>query len=189
MKKLFYILFLAFFTITFVACVGNDYDERVLDFKSMRDVELDVIISLGDSRERVEELLGQPIWIYERTEWSVQREITYLDFENGMNIHFERGSVRYIRGINEIDSGRFEIYRYTIGMTLEEIGDTFEQYVAHDDTLFLNFNIFYDENGNIVGYRNHGESNLSPCDNTVVFNYISQPPDEDGIVLQVVSRF
>jgi len=121
--------------------ITRNHRMRVLDFRSMKDTELDVIISLGDSRRYVERVLGpsEPVTEGAGSFRTIRR------YRNGMEIMFydDDRAVELI-GINGFTSGRFEIYRYRAGMTEQEIDANFHlsfseafgtRYIKHFDRL------------------------------------------------------
>jgi len=129
----------------FTACGGNGnrYDNapRELNFRSMRDVELDVIISLGDRRARVEELLGEssPCMIPKYP--GMPGRISRYYFTNGMAIDFQHGIVISMEARNEYGTERFEIYGYSIGMTQEQLSAAFDTNPEPDVPYFF-WNVF-----------------------------------------------
>jgi hypothetical protein len=145
MKKIFCILF---FLIIFSACG----DDRELDFRSMRDTELGVVISLGDNRERLVRLMGEPV--HEIPSLSI-RGGTLLIFANEMDVTVYNDEVKLIFAENNLDSGRFEIYGYRVGMTPSQIAANLDENEEHsgiasrvtDGTVHIYMN-FYDASGN-----------------------------------------
>lgn len=139
----------------FAACGGSQNDERVLDFRSMRDTELDVIISLGDSRARLESLLGEPIH-----ESALPDNAGFsLRFAGGMDIILRDGGASFIYAENTSSDGRFEIYGYSIGMNPEQIGENIDFNealtnaildVPSVDSAYV-FRGFFDARGNSLG--------------------------------------
>jgi len=149
-KKFFCVLTVLFLTIIFIVCNVNYDEEKVLDFRSMRDVELDVIISLGDSRERLVELLGEP-----EVEHTSEHVGTFFRFGNGMHIRMNDGAVDDISGENEFGSGRFEIFGYNLGMTPDQIAENLEahncdiEYMEEFGIRAYVFENYFDADGNI----------------------------------------
>jgi hypothetical protein len=121
MKKLANIFLVSLVAVIFAACGSYDDTPRELDFRSMRDVELDVIISLGDSRSRLEELLGTPI---RYGIWFGDEMFSFpVTFENGMNVMFSLD--RLVTKMSVDNAERFEIYGLTADMTQEQITELF----------------------------------------------------------------
>jgi len=135
---------------------------------SMRDVELDVIISIGDSRERVIELLGEPFYVHDVHRACEHCILTFFEYESGMRIAFIDDTVVSIRGTRWLtvpdseygermtelgrtwsNEDRFEIRGYTVGMTREEISSAFnfDRWRSHDmqnvlgDMVFIYYRI------------------------------------------------
>jgi hypothetical protein len=164
------IIYISFFIFIFVACGKNENNE--LNFRSMRDVELDVIISLGDSRERVEELLGEG-------EPGVElRNGEMLDFENGMSVRFNDDVVVGLHAFNEYDAGRFEIFGYTIGMTEEQLAEIFIHPVTsvHHMVGQIHYLNVFDENGrhlDEIQWDDTWVSNMVTMWDTEIYNEIN----------------
>jgi hypothetical protein len=120
MKKL--ICFFAMLLVFLVGC-GNEDESipREMDFRSMRDTELDVIISLGDSRADVERALGRF-----NSHINSEGERIGTIFRNGMTVMFEDDAVINITADSEIGGERFEIYGHRANMTPEEISEISE---------------------------------------------------------------
>ena len=179
MRKITGVLFLAFI---FVACGGGRGGAQVeVGVRSMRDVELDVIISLGDSRLDVEAVLGQAVLV------SGERII----FDNEMELTFVNNIVTMIEGNNGLDSGRFEIHGYTIGMTAaqisagfeahEEMSEGFSEFVGGTVYFFMRF---FDADGDYMGGTQTG-----PPAGAAVGNFIDwwDTPEEQSLRLTVIS--
>lgn len=142
-KNFFLIFAILFFSLFLVACGGEA--ERELDFRSMWDTELDVVISLGDSRRHVESVLG--VAGAERIHRGDGHEI--LEFYSGMEITLINDVVINIRGTNGMTTGRFEILGYTVGMTREQIAKNFNFVTTMNSICY--FANFYDTHGNCLG--------------------------------------
>ena len=137
MKKVMRILSVLFLLAVLVSCgKGN---ERVLDYRSIRDTELNAVISLGDSRREAERVLGRPFA-------DTYGSLGELVFTNGMVVIFENDIVIRIIAANIVGVERFEILNYSAGMTKEQInaGFIFAGEIE-DDFLYVKF---YDNNGN-----------------------------------------
>jgi len=136
-------------TLVLTACGDNNNEPHTeVSYRAMRDVELGVTITLGDTSAQVEAALGRAInTVSGRTV-----------FENGMEITFIGGRATAIEGVNPLDSGRFEIYGFRIGMQAEEIAETFFRHhelsdgfseLADGPVYF--FTRFFDASGNNMG--------------------------------------
>ena len=125
MKKLITIITAAILAAALTACTsgnnGNNTAPGTLSVISMRDTELDLIITLGDTQESVEAALGQP----HEFGGFVIGDGAILLFENGMEVAFEHGLAIEINAVNHIDHGRFEIYGFAPGTPLAELSQNF----------------------------------------------------------------
>ena len=183
MKRWFYVLIVIFLVIGTTACSSNPNNDRVLDFRSMRDIELDVIISLGDSRSQLEDSLGSPIYEILNGFTTVGRG-TVLTFNNGMEIVLVNDVVSVITVEDELHSGRFEIFNYTISMMPEQIAVNFHKRVTLVESYI--FTAYFDPYGNrldIVGARADALRNY----NAVIRNQIirTDSPHDRGVLLNV----
>ena len=156
MKKLFCFLILLGLSIGIAACENetgtSSGASSVLDFRSIVDTESGHVFSLGDTRNSIEAVLGQPI---EMTQWGVE-------FQNGLFVEFEDNLAVYFEAENGLAAGRFEIYGYSIGMTKNQIASIF----ALDEmmsSILTNpelgrivswFELYYDANGNVTNQEN-----------------------------------
>jgi len=154
LKKLVITLISAIVTISLTACAaGTDgTPQRELDILSMRDTELGVVVSIGDSQSDVETILGQPM---ETVGMMVIGDGAILEFQNGMEVTFEHDAVISISAINGFTDGRFEIYGYRAGMTTDEIAANFglleemsEMFSSAFGGTVLYYANFFDAQGN-----------------------------------------
>ena len=123
MKKVLYtwVLVIAIFLL------GACSREPRLDHRSILDTELGVVFTLGDSRESIEAILGDPI---EHEEMVLGMD--YLTYENGLTVLFLSNTDISVDGIafafeakNEPGAERFEILGYDIGMTHSQVANNF----------------------------------------------------------------
>jgi len=98
--------------------VGQAEAAPILDYRSMLDTELNMLFPLGISRSEVEEVLGQPVTIDD--EWGT------FEYQNGMVFIYEGDVAILIEGENGLESGRFEILGFRVGMTRGQIASNFE---------------------------------------------------------------
>ena len=162
MKKISKFLFFALLAIFLTACGNNDNGYDVLpgidlDFRSMRDVELDVIISLGDSISEVRSLLGEPSVSGPPVSLASGEMLADI-FENGMWVTYMDGFVDSIRGANGFYDGRFEVHGYTIGMTHAKIAAAFHP-MPHADESLPNADAINEMFAGMYAYANFFDTN------------------------------
>ncbi|MCL2456710.1 MAG: hypothetical protein FWD19_04095 [Defluviitaleaceae bacterium] len=211
-KKFFFVFIFSFFI--FCSCEKNfienenffsheEIENDVLDFRSMRDTELDVIISLGDSKEKVIELLGElPEESYIGTEYTI------FQFQNGMSISFENDEVAVIFARNIFGAEKFEIYDCAIGMSREQIAVDFEfnENISevlsewHDGTEYFYAKVFdsyghhlggvlHNANGKLRGTLWKSDGIIIPHENAAIGSYVRwrETPIQAGKILTVLS--
>ena len=154
-----------------VGCGGeqNSNAPPILDYKSILDTEIGNMFSLGDTRANIEAALGQPI----RRETHDEEldgiegleEVEEVEYQSGLTIMYSDNKVIAFAAENRLDTGRFEIFGYRIGMTRRQIANVFG-----NDGEFFNPNIgfyykFYDAIGNPMSM----ESAESAKDDIAVF--------------------
>jgi hypothetical protein len=150
MNYLLGVSYLFIFLAVLTACGGrgdeieNYYynDEyRAMDFRSVRDREKRVIVSLGDSRERTEAALGEPMEVTELLDESGET-LYFLEYESGMTITIRNETVTGIITRSNFDRERFEIYGHG-----REWHDQ-RPVVLDDGTLFYSTHVVFDAYGN-----------------------------------------
>ena len=151
MKKILCVLLLAGMVAVLGACRSDE--PRALDFKSILDVELDTIFSLGDTRESIEAVLGRPI----RHE-NLAGPIYEFEYQNGLVVWYRDGVAVFFEAENEHETGRFEIFGYRIGMTRSRIANIFDFNERWSDSAtssstgrrIFRYERFYDAEGEVV---------------------------------------
>ena len=154
MKKVLYtwVLVIAIFLL------GACSREARLDHRSILDTELGVVFTLGDSRESIEAILGEPIQHYE---WISGMHV--LEYANGLvvlygyivDISVDAVAVTF-ETESEHGAERFEILGYQIGMARSQIANNFnlnEGRGRNSHALNLRtfvYEQFYDNRGRIV---------------------------------------
>jgi len=184
---MFCVLFLSLLAIIFVACISDDEfvahdssDERVLDFKSMRDVELDVIISLWDSRREVEEILGLPLQIDDHF-YGLGH---YTLWFSNMMINVFDDTVIQIRVPNQPKG-------YTIGTTFEQIeakfGNWSGRHVIENGTRYF-YGAYYCKNGEIINVRERGSDDRCIAVESSVAWGLLQPEETISLMVSISIR-
>ena len=131
MKRLILGVFVVVVLGVLVGCGGNDQD---LDFRSVRDVELGVVFSLGQTRDEVETLLGQTKILNTYSLW--------LTTDSGMSFRFEDGVVVVIAARSHTESERFEIFGHRIGDSVDAT-QYFERFYYEDGSPASSFESAY----------------------------------------------
>ena len=142
MKKMFCMILIGIYTLVLAACSVNDEEStnRELDFRSILDIETNVILSLGDNQSVFDNALGEGDYhdgVLMREDLS-----SYGYADNLLNVVFYQGKAVRISVFNE-DGGhghdRFEFYQMSFDMADEELDNYFSEGPWHHR--------YYDENG------------------------------------------
>ena len=142
-------MFTVLLALSLVACGGESsaaqFENRTLDFKSIHDVELGLIFSLGDNKDDVVYVLGRPV------STDVDGDESEYIFHNGLTFLFIEDRAVWIQGENQLDTGRFEILAYRIGMTRSQVSRYFEVNETLSGLSMLDaYERAYDVSGNSV---------------------------------------
>ena len=158
MKKILAVLFAMILTFALAGC-GRDSDageSSILDFRSILDLQLDRIFSLGDHRADIEAAIGDPISIEAYDGFYIH------DYQGGLTVFYENDRAVVFEGENGRETGRFEILGYRIGTARTEISNNFEFNEELSISLssptfgwyIYAYEQFYDESGNLTNREN-----------------------------------
>ncbi len=150
-----------------------------LDFKSVRDTETGEIISLGDTKESVEKVLGTGV--YDET----FGEYNYLD--GLVTVTYDSADqMMYITV--EAETNRFEFKDMSFDMKNEDIAGRFTRSDDSDEELTIRYGKFYDSTGKVVDTEDlaaygaliavyGSETILSGEPGTIMYMGIAKNPD------------
>jgi|GEM_PF-4918514 len=150
MKKFFSLVGLLFTLALLTACGGSDAQD--LDFRSMRDIELGVTVSLGQTIDEISEVLE----FLEEHSADIIGGHGIAVFENGMYIRFEDGVAIHIQGNSYPSNERFEILGHTVGgerdwdwhgflfRSYNEQGDRLQNTSMSNNDAFINSSVSFE---------------------------------------------
>jgi len=148
MKKLLGVAIVFVATVLLAACGG----ERELDFRSVLDVETDMILRLGDSLSDFEDVLGVGENVELEWEWTE-------DIENFASYYFANGILyvffvddEAVGIIQDKESTRFQFSDMSFDMTSADIAGRFVDR-GLDSEFFIIYDRFYDSRGRDVSDR------------------------------------
>jgi hypothetical protein len=122
-------------------------EQRAPDFRSVLDTETGESLSLGDSPERFEGVLGEP---FLTDEWAGVTTHQYGSYGELIVIFWD-GRAESISTANWVDSGRRFQFRYlSFYMTEMELEEDFT--LVEGEARIL-YDRYYDEEGNVVPYE------------------------------------
>ncbi len=116
-------------------CGGS---QNELDFKSVRDTETGEIISLGDTKESVEKVLGAGVY---------DGELDYYTYLDDMISAQYNNENRLIFFSSKSTSNRFIFKDVDFNMKEE---DLFDSYISKDLESIMAYEKFFDDKGNLV---------------------------------------
>ena len=125
-------------------------DERLLDFKSVLYVEADAVISIGDDKDFVDAILGEAEYIESDGNRAAGFSLfTYVD--GALRVLYNRDG--YVHSLSSRKRNNLFVFKdMGFDMTESDIRETFEE--SFTDSLFVEFQKFYDANGNVTDSDN-----------------------------------